>query len=644
MKIGTLLALLLLSLCISAQVYKKDIPELLKLNSYSKDKDADAFYVYDKGESKFVEGVDGLELIFRRSFRIKVLNEDGIDYAEIFIPLYSNGFELEEVNQLNVTVYNQENGEITQLKSTKKDLLQEQLSSNWIAKKMKISGVKAGSVIDVGYRVNSPFLFNLADWTFQHEIPVAFSLYKTAMIPFYTYTYILKGTNQLDIANSYVSDGLPRNMYGIEFKEMIFNFGLYDVKAFKDASFITCEEDYKITLDFQLTSYRPTSGGEVMVMSTWDKLITDLLKENRFGRYQKSVKKLAKSIIEENEIIDDKPRKTIENAVNFVKTNFVWDNKYGYFSNRSAKELKKLKTGNSTALNLLLVALLQEAGIESYPLLISTRDHGKIYSDYPFAHYFNYTVAISMVNGEEILSDATEPYANYDQLPSRCLNDKGLLVRRKTVDWVKINTPVTTSTSDYFEIDLSNDSMIVKYNYKSKGYEAIKDYRSFEADSSRYKERISSNLFDNLTSSNLIENSKANTFSILQTGEKKIEKIENYVSINPFLKFFSSENPFTERERDYPIDFIYPRTVTYLSIIKLPENAKVITLPDDKTISNEAFDLSYNVVTTGQQISVSMNYSFKKSIYPKEYYLKFKEYFDEYLNVMAQAVQIELSN
>lgn len=56
-----------------------------------------------------------------------------------------------------------------------------------------------------------------------------------------------------------------------------------------------------------------------------------------------------------------------------------------------------------------------------------------------------------------------------------------------------------------------------------------------------------------------------------------------------------------------------------------------------------SFELNYNVISLEQQVSVTMSYAIKKAMYPKEYYLKFKQYFDEYLNAMAQTIQVELS-
>ena len=642
MKIVPLFCLLLCILSASAQIYKKEIPELLELTSYPKDKDADAFYVYDKGGSIFRDGVDGLELVFARSFRMKILNDDGIDYAEVYIPLYYESYRAENVAKLKVIVYNLEDGEITKVVVDKKDLLEERINDRWMAKKMKIPGVKAGSVIDVGYEVESPYFSNLTDWEFQHEIPVAYSLYQAAMIPFYTYTYILKGTDKLDIAQRYVSSGMKKSLYGIEYQEMIFKFGLYNVKAFKDASFITCEEDYKITLDFQLSSYKPVSGGEIMVMSTWEKLVGEFLKYPEFGRYEKSVRKLAKQVLAENAIVGETQLKTLENAVEYVKQNYKWDYHYGSYSNKSAKQFEKEKTGNCTAMNLFLVALLNEAGIEATPLLISTRDHGKIYSDYPFAHFFNYSIVYSNIDGKSILSDATEPFSSYDQLPVRCINDVGLMIKKGDVAWVKTSSHTSSTSSDHFKITLTSDSLLVDYNYNSTGYEAVSDMRSFSSDSIHYFENISERLFDDLTSSHLRSTTSSKRFSVEESGKKKIEKIENYVAINPFMQYFSKENPFTERERNYPIDFIYPRNVVYVSTVELPENAKIVSLPEDKSISNDAFDLSYTVVTSGKEVNVSMNYRIKKAMYPKEYYLKLKEYFDVYLNAMAQTIQIEL--
>jgi hypothetical protein len=50
---------------------------------------------------------------------------------------------------------------------------------------------------------------------------------------------------------------------------------------------------------------------------------------------------------------------------------------------KTLKGVFNRKTGSGTELNLLLISLLRQVGIEANPVVISTREHGRIWKDYP---------------------------------------------------------------------------------------------------------------------------------------------------------------------------------------------------------------------------------------------------------------------
>ena len=67
------------------------------------------------------------------------------------------------------------------------------------------------------------------------------------------------------------------------------------------------------------------------------------------------------------------------------------------------------KIGNAADINLLLVAMLNKAGIEANPVILSTRENGFIAMAHPSLSDCNYVVARAVVDGKQILLDATEP-------------------------------------------------------------------------------------------------------------------------------------------------------------------------------------------------------------------------------------------
>ena len=140
--------------------------------------------------------------------------------------------------------------------------------------------------------------------------------------------------------------------------------------------------------------------------------------------------------------------------MNYVKANYNWDGKRDKFTSKNVKEFMKEKTGNCADINLFLTGILNYLGLESYPVILSTRDHGKIYLEYPFHNFFNYVICAAKINNNYILSDATEILCPYNNIPTRCLNWKGLVVNKKSSEWIEFIPNDTSFISEDITIDI----------------------------------------------------------------------------------------------------------------------------------------------------------------------------------------------
>ena len=128
------------------------------------------------------------------------------------------------------------------------------------------------------------------------------------------------------------------------------------------------------------------------------------------------------------------------------------------------------------------IGLLNDLGIEAYPLILSTRDHGKIKFDYPFVHFFNYVIILAKVDGKMILSDATEILGLNDRISPRCINDKGLVINKDKVEWIDLECRVLSTVSTFMQMELSDSNIISADLLKqATEYDAL-NYRDSFAD------------------------------------------------------------------------------------------------------------------------------------------------------------------
>jgi hypothetical protein len=447
-----------------AQIFTNDFGFVsnvdFSFDEYEKDNEADALVIYDKGKSTFFYDINNFNISFERSTRIKILKESGKKYSEIMIPFYRDDNIIENIVNIKAYTYNMVDGQIERTQLDIEQVYEEKYSKFTFVKKFAMPNVKAGSVIEYSYELITPYQFHLPDWEFQREIPTVYSEYTVQMIPFYQYQWRLQGADSFDKHQTY-EDMVQKYADSYNYNDMVSLFVMKDIPAFKDESFITSKNDYIIKLDFQLAKIIPTTGRSIDVITTWEKLVDDLLKEDRFGKYLKESSGKFKSLVKDENPGSMKEKERFDFIMNHIKYNYNLKGFNSKYSNQTVKEFLNEKHGNSAAKNLFLCGALNAFDIEAYPVILSTRDHGKIVVDYPFEQAFNYVIVYAKVNEKWGLYDVTDSFCPNDQIPVTCINEIGLLVKKGDVSWVKISPKNISIIEEKYLISLKQDNEVL---------------------------------------------------------------------------------------------------------------------------------------------------------------------------------------
>ena len=323
---------------IHAQTYMPNYGKIekseLEMISYEKDTTTGAIILYDIGHSYFYENLTNYSIRFTRKMRIKILKKDGFDAGSFEVYLYQeHSKNKEELTFVEGKTYNLQNGNVVSRSLDKLKVYEEQINNNLFKKKFIMPEIKEGSVIEITYTIESPFVFNLPDWTFQREYPTVYSEYTTSMIPYYEYVFILKGADKFHYQKSYeekshtitsqLGEGI--NVYTGRkntIKIISHTYVMIDIPAFIDEGFIYNRKDHLISLDFQLATIYQHSGSSTKVINTWDNLIKDLFKSDYFGKFIDNSEKIAQKILEEELILTGKSDKEkIKEILHYVKNN-----------------------------------------------------------------------------------------------------------------------------------------------------------------------------------------------------------------------------------------------------------------------------------------------------------------------------------
>jgi hypothetical protein len=607
---------------------------------FPKDKSAEAVVIYDIGQSYFMRADDYYQVIYERSTRIKVFKEAGIKYANIEIPFYGEGDLYENVYDLEACTYNFENGIFNRTNLDLKTCHDEKLNKYWMLKKFAMPNVKEGSIIEYRYKISSDYKFKLRNWDFQWKIPVIFSKYVTKMIPFYQYSWLLQGADKFDSQKSYVDQGMERDFGSTKFHDMIYEFEMRNVPAFKDEKFISSPDNYLIKLNFQLSKVTDYYGASQNVQTTWPEMISDLIKNEDFGGYSRKCESMASKIFDIKGLSNLPAQQKFDSVLNYVKSNYNCNDIDDKYAIKSPKAFMKDKFGNVAEINLFTLGLLNAVGVKAVPVILSTRENGKIKYDYPFSHFFNYVLIMADVDGKKVLADATVPLSLNNRIPEKCINDKGLVIQKDKVEWVGLQSVIPSGEKETVRITLSDSTQNATISNYTTEYLAQDNRKDFGTNTKTIKKDILDKGYALVDSSIVVKNQTnvKEPYILSYSIEDHPEKVNDKIYVSPFLRETMKENPLKQPTRSYPIDMIYPKKTTYFSEINIPDGYKVEFIPANDKIKNDKFELDYMTSADEKKINVSLTYYFKVPVYDAAEYDKMKYYFNEIVNKGSEKI------
>jgi len=615
---------------------KVDIADL-ELKQCDFEKDANAMVLYEKGDVYYD---DRFEIVMDMHKRIKIFNDKGKDQANIRIEYYS-GNHYENITGIQVQTINLVDGkpEITRLE--KKLIYTEVIDKNRSAVVFAFPNVKPGSILEYQYRWQTASYANLPDWYFQGNIPTRYSEY-TTQIPEYFYFKTKTRTFQEYVKNTTSSES---KSIGSGANALIYNTdvqtrAMANVPSLVNEPYMTSRTDNLECVLFQLTSIRPPNGF-VVSMDTWEKIAGVLVDEDDFGGQLKRKLTGEEAIIAKAKAMQNDDQK-IAYIFNEVKNRMKWNDVDRWYTNDGTPKAWEKQTGNSSEINIILYHLLKQSGLNAYPMVVSTRDHGRVNMAYPFLYQFNRTVAYIPVDStRHYILDASNKYNAYNETPQELLNSYGFCVKdQKTFNLVFINKeePVNQITVVNAEIK-PGGKMEGSVEINSPAYYKHDVVERYKKDGEeKYKAYLKDNNNTISITSLQLENMEVDTLPLSQkigfqmnlTGSD-----ENYIYFNTNLFNTEHSNPFLSQNRTTDIDFGYRKNSSITGLYKLPAGYKIEALPKSITLVMPDQSISFRRIVAEQDGSIVVRFiiNYKKAIYFKEDYPQFFNFYKQ-MNAM----------
>ena len=606
--------------------------ELSKTKSTIKE-DAHAEILYSSISNLIING----QLETKVFKRIKIYNkEKSSQYLDVEIPLYEGNGEKESVSGLKAVTYNLENDKVVTSKVEKDAKFRSKEQKNRFIQKFTFPNVKDGSIIEYQYQLNSPFLQLLDKTYLEFDIPVVYEEYIFDFPKFFGYNYNFQG----GLMPKYKEDQ-AQMMYGQDYYNL--RLGFENVPPFKAENFVKNDRNYitNIRPELNSTNFNNTFKSYA---TTWDDIRDKLKEYDDFGG-QLSKKSLARNVLSQDILSMTLPKEKANKILKFVQSTYTWDGNVGLFTGDGIKSLIDSKIGNSAEINLYLIMLMREAGLNVSPMIMNTVNRGILNIAFPTIGAPNYVVACLEDNGNYYLYDATSKFSLPNLLPPRAYNYNAILLKDKKAEILQINNFIESKT--YLNVDAKlNEDTTFEGNFKDRDTKtfailAYDEYVDNKQDyEKKYKERYTFN-FNNYKSEVVNDNEFQTSFDFNTDGF--VDGVGGKLIFNPLLFLYRQNHEFNQtEERKYPIEFLSPYETVKKVTITIPDNYKFENLPKSKKFKTEDDGIvySYVVSTEGNKITVETSVKIDSDNYPREYYPAFKQIFDAITQLEGQLVTL----
>jgi len=649
-----LFSLIFISLVVKAQNDPYDDHPKLTVEDFTKhytdDTIARAVVINEIGRAAIINTQDnGRELEYKFYTRIKILKSAGTDLATLKIYLRkSSSIDAEEISDISGSSFTLVNNGIKEVQLDPKSIFNTDESKVNNSASFSIPGIVAGSIIEYRYTTHSPFLFSFHSWVFQSDIPKVKSVF-TAVIPgIYTFNISLGGSRKLDTQKAELEKGCLVFGNGGVADCSVLTWGMLDLPALHQESFVSAMSDFTPKIDFELVSYLVNSNYTKKVTSTW-RDEDRYMQSEEFGlkRSIRFFKPLLDTLIKSQLSDSLKARRIYE----LLKQHYVWNDIYDSWADVSPKKLWTDRKGMSGELNLALVAALRAAGLNASPLLQSCRRSASPRKLFPVRTDFNNVLAVLDLNGHRYFLDITDKYMPFGFISPEFLSHEGrLFPDGDSSRWIPITPPQGNKNFIQYDLKMSADgSLKGEINEYKYGYDALEE---------RKKRRNFSTQDDYLDAKTKTwKNSRIISYSVngMDSTEENLHskfqiEIRNFhadagkrINFSPFLSPTFSYSLFQEAQRFYPIDFGKPYNETVVIQIQLPAGYKVVSQPVDLQIKlpNDGgfFIMSHDLQDDKYQLSY--RFSFLKEVYSAAEYQVLKEFMAQIIKTKQKFMVLE---
>ena len=655
-KFLTTLTLCALALAVKAQQpvsldqeYGKINQVDLEMKACDFEKDANAEVLIDKGDLYYDQTFNVVLEVHRR---IKIFNDNGKSYADIVIP-FDGGDRSEFITGLQAETVNLVDGKVEITKLDKKQVYIKSIDKVKSEMIFTFPNVKSGSIIEYKYIWNGEDYGYVPTWSYQEDIPVRYSELDTKLPDLLYFNTRVKSLLSLTkYSTSQETGSIGMGQDAVSYTNECAKREMDNIPSLNDEPYMSSKTDNRASISFILTSIKPINGFVKSRADTWAKIGDALADNDDFGH------QLKRKLAGEDVIINQaKTLKTDDEKIAFlfnkVKTTMKWNDEDRWYTNVGTSSAWDTKTGNATEINLILYHLLKKSGVAAMPMIVSTREHGRVNPSFPYVGQFDRAVVYIPVDSTKLyVLDASNKYNMYNEIPYNLLNSSGFYVDidNKTEDLVFLQKQTPIRESVFITAEIKPEGKIEgNAEISSLSYNRMSDIDDYNTDGEKkYIENLRDDDNNLKISSLKMENMDVDSLPLVQNIKFNLDLTgsdDNYIYFNSNLFSSLHKNPFLSETRSSDIDFGYPSTLTINGIYKEPAGYKVDALPKNISITMPDRGIIFKRIIGEQDGNIVVRYvvTYNKSIYFKENYADFHEFFKQLFQMLNEPIALKKS-
>ena len=620
--------------------FGKPTKEEMSMTTYEADPQADAVVLCRLTDVEYTVQTSSYLVDYREKCRIKVLKPNGAKYAKVTVPYKKNmsvgnnitglrtsfmtipmdrisgnsafqeqdgsmsegvfGTDGDEmIEDVKATAFNMEGTKVVKTSLKKSDIVNKTIDEHNYLVEFTIPNVKEGTVIEYEYTIHSQLFWQLRDWYAQCDIPVVFAKLDMNIPNFLIFNIEDHGIQRLtytctagSMKYKVESDPLANPM------SVVTNHYVYvgrDLKGLPKDDFVWNVKDYWAGITAELKQYRLRGMNQMDYAQTWEKIDNMLLEDPALGLQLSSHSPLHDELTAAHVADIAEQRERMAAVCKLVLDKVKWDGTYRLATtdDNTGATLKR-GTGSNADVNMLLIQSLRDAGLQAYPVVLRTRDEGMMPYNFPSISKFNsYVVGVQFQNGSTAFVDASSENGFINALPAQLqVESARLIIPDNKSQWVNLQKLSRPKVTTVIEATLSAQGLL-------KGKQTT--LRSGIGQETKEEKEIS-----------LQGTADANT-----------------ISFSPYSLLPIRENPFTEDQRQLPVEFPTTESDQVIINITLPEGYAVEDAPKSIAATTPDKGISGRLATYPSEGKVDVHYQFSinKVAHPNKNYPAIKDMF-----------------